>query len=144
MLSRGSSAKWRSPKALIPSLKDSSEPAESRITRTPCGRLRDEAAGQRQQGDDRGAVVVGAGDDLARADVGHRRDRAEAEEERRAWPAGACRSAAPSAASSGPPTTGAISGGLVSVRLDQAEAVGDLRDRGVEDEARSGRRRGGR
>ncbi len=32
MLSRGRSPKWRSPNAFIPSLNDSSEPAESRIT----------------------------------------------------------------------------------------------------------------
>ena len=34
-----------------------------------------EALGEGEQGDDRGAVVVGAGDDLARADLGHRRGR---------------------------------------------------------------------
>jgi hypothetical protein len=50
---------------------------------------------------------------------------------------------APSAASSGPPTTGAISGGLVSDFLDQAEPVGDLRDPRVED-GRSGPSRDGR
>ena len=32
--SRGSESKWRSPNAFMPSLNDSSEPAESRITRS--------------------------------------------------------------------------------------------------------------
>ena len=47
--SRGSSAKWRSPNAFIPSLNDSSEPAESRITRTELGRLGEQALGEREQ-----------------------------------------------------------------------------------------------
>ena len=37
MLAVGSSAKWRSPNPLIPSLKDSSAPIESSSTRTPAG-----------------------------------------------------------------------------------------------------------
>ena len=125
--------KWRSPKALIPSLKDSSEPAESRITRTPSGGL-DEALGQGQQGDDRGAVVVGAGDHLAEADVGHRRDGAEAEQE----PEPGEQASAAEGAERGQQRAAddrrhqhRAGVGL----LDQAEAVGDQRDLGVEDEA---------
>ena len=50
MLSRGSSAKWRSPNALIPSLKDSSAPAERSASNVP-GRLRDQPPGDGERVD---------------------------------------------------------------------------------------------
>ena len=134
VLSRGRLGKWRSPNAFIPSLKDSSEPAESRITRIPAAAPRRSRCGQRQQGDDRGAVVVGAGDDLRSADLGHRRRRAEAEQD-------------PELGEQAPAGEGAERGQDRSADdrrhqrragvglLDQPEAVGDLRNRRVEDEA---------
>ena len=78
-------------------------------------RLRDQPPGDGEEGDDAAAVVVRAGHDPPHPDVGHRRRRSEPEQdpELRQQPASA--SAAPSAARTGPPTTGAISGGLVSI-----------------------------
>ena len=49
VLSRGSSPKWRSPNAFIPSLNDSSEPVESRITRVEAVGSASSAAGEREQ-----------------------------------------------------------------------------------------------
>ena len=53
-------AKWRRAKACIPSMNDSSEPVDSRITRTPGSGLVAQRAGQREQHGHAGEVVVGA------------------------------------------------------------------------------------
>ena len=99
----------------------------------PLGRLGEEALGQGQQGDDRGAVVVGAGDDLRRPMSAI----AATEPRPRKRPSLASRRVpvrAPSAASTGPPTTGAISGGLVSVFSIRPRRSASIGHRRVEDE----------
>ena len=96
-----------------------------------------DALRQCQQGDDAGAVVVGTGHGLAPGDVGHRRDRAEANQ-----------GAEPGEPA--PPRQGAQPGQQRTAHhrrhqhrarvlaLDQAEAVGDPGDLRVEDQARVG------
>ena len=111
----GSSAKWRSPKAFIPSLKDSSAPAERRMTRTPGtgGSARRFASASRETT----AVPLS----LAPGTTLREPISAIAAVEAAASPvpnfvSALIRVSAPSATSSGPPTTGAISAGLVSIR----------------------------
>ena len=101
------------------------------------GRLLDQALGEGEQGNDRGAVVVGAGHDVAQGDVGHRRRSACAEEDAelgeqpRAGERAEQRRA-------GPARTGAISGGLVSLRSISPRRSAMFGSFGMEDEARMG------
>ena len=104
------------------------------------------AARDRQQGDHAGRVVVGPGT-ASRAPMSAN---ASAEPAASTVPSLRQRRGSPGAAprprAAGPPSTGHISGGLVSVRSrNLREAPVDrLRDRRVEERGPSGRRRGGR
>ena len=99
-----------------------------------------ETAGQLDQGDHPGRVVVGPGHDSRGADLGEHAGRARGDHAAR-QPQPALPVSAPSAASAGPAKTGNINGGLVSLRSIRA---GNRRQAnagipGVEDQAGLGR-----
>ena len=94
----------------------------------------------RELGDAAGAVVVGAGHDLAGADVRHERRARRPRRTCRGRSVRGCRAARRPRPARGPPTAGHISGGLVSLLLeDPGRALADgLGDRWVEEEGRVG------
>ena len=83
-------------------------------------------------------LSLAPGHDPAHPDVGHRRGRAEPEEDPEPARAAGSRVSAPSAARTGPPSTGAISGGLVSSGSISPSRSASAGSGGMEDEARVG------
>ena len=102
--------------ARIPSMNDSSEPVDTSSTRTLAVGSSARRPRQLEQRHDSGGVVVGPGDDLRRADLADHGRRARRDHAARDPRAPGCPASEPSAASAGPPKTGNISGGLVSLR----------------------------
>ena len=100
----------------MPSMNDSSDPVDTSMHAHAGGRPLGEPARQLEQRHDAGRVVVGARHDLRRADLADHGRRAGGDDAAGDPAPPGCPASDPSAASAGPPKTGNISGGLVSLR----------------------------
>lgn len=114
VLSRGSCGKWRSPNAFIPSLKDSSAPAESKITRTPAGGS-SRKRWARASSETTAVPLSLAPGTTSRTPMSVIAATEPIPRNRPSLVSSRLPLRAPSAARSGPPSTGAIIIGLVSV-----------------------------